>query len=46
MEHKNVGETQHECTVLKEKEKYTNPARGIDFCKQKLWPLPCSQLTN
>ncbi len=26
--------------------KYTNPARGIlDFCKQKLWPLPCSQLT-
>ncbi len=25
--------------------KYTNPARGIlDFCKQKLWPLPCSQL--
>ncbi len=27
--------------------KYTNPARGIlDFCKQKLWPLPYSQLTN
>ena len=27
--------------------KYTNPARGIlDFCKQNLWPLPCSQLTN
>ncbi len=27
--------------------KYTNPARGIiDFCKQKLWPLPCSPLTN
>ncbi len=24
--------------------KYTNPARGIfDFCKQKLWPLPCNQ---
>ncbi len=24
--------------------KYTNPATGIlDFCKQKLWPLPCSQ---
>ena len=27
--------------------KYTNPARGIlDFCKQKFWPLPCSQLTK
>ncbi len=24
--------------------KHTNPARGIlDFCKQKFWPLPCSQ---
>ncbi len=26
------------------KRKYTNPAIGIlDFCKQKLWPLPNSQ---
>ncbi len=29
------------------KNKYTNPARGIlDFCQQKLWPLPCSQSTD
>ncbi len=35
----------HETELRKIKEqKYTNPARGIlDFCKQKLWPLPCSQ---
>ncbi len=33
--------------LTKIKKKYTNPARGIlDFCKQKLWPLPCSQLTH
>ena len=33
--------------LLKCKHKYTNPATGIlDFCKQKLWPLRCSQLTK
>ncbi len=32
---------------MKLKAKYTNPAWGtLDFCKQKLWPLPCGQLTN
>ncbi len=29
----------------KKKKKYTNPANAIlDFCKQKLWPLPFGQL--
>ncbi len=31
--------------INKPEPKYTNPAKGIlDFCKQKLWPLPSNQL--